>query len=242
MRPDYNLQAARRWLDAKYPTEIHSAGGDCINPKCDYEFTDADKTEIVDSSGWFICPQCDYSYNYLDEAYNTYDWQGRPTGGWTRAGITMDEMGGIGEEIVARLGAIEGVGQIIERHPTKQFPVDFTIGRYACEVKTNHSEAQPRFKLGGKAEVQEKAAWAAQNGLVPALVGVRLNFYTDKADVFFREGLTDTWIGNEKLRWITQVSFKDLNPFRSDEDVPPALYLPEDDETPARGYYDDIPF
>lgn len=239
MRPDYNLEAARRWLDTAYPTEKHNAGGDCLNPKCDYEFTDRDKSDMITNSGWFTCEKCGWTHNYLDEAYNMY---GQP-GGSTKAGISMDDMGNLGEEIIARMIDVPGVGHVMERFVQKKYPVDFIIGQYAVEVKTNHSEAQPRFKLGGADERREKAVWAAERNLQPALIGVRLNFYTDTADIFFRAGLTDTWIGNQKLQHIDSQNFADLNPFPNPIDVPSALYLPEDDETPARATYeDDIPF
>jgi hypothetical protein len=68
---------------------------------------------------------------------------------------------------------------------------------------------------------------------------VRLNFYTDKADIFFREGLTDTWIGNAQLMHVATVDFTNLNPFKNPSDVPPASELPDDDSTPP---VDDIPF
>lgn len=79
---------------------------------------------------------------------------------------------------------------------------------------------------------EAKEYYCLQNNLVPALVGVRLNFYTDKADIFFREGLTDTWIGNKLLQHISTEDFSDLNPFKTPQDVPPSSELPEDDETP----------
>jgi hypothetical protein len=63
-----------------------------------------------------------------------------------------------------------------------------------------------------------------------------LNFYSSRADIFFREGLIDTWIGNTNLRHIGTTDFSGLNPFKND--VPPVSELPEDDSTPSGG----IPF
>jgi hypothetical protein len=83
--------------------------------------------------------------------------------------------------------------------------------------------------LGDARERQMKVKHVNENNLRPGLIGVRLNFYTDKADVYFREGFTDTWIGNPKLRHIATVDFSKWNPFKNPEDVPPASELPDDD-------------
>lgn len=148
---------------------------------------------MEDFSGWFVCPKCGWGYNYFDQDI-------RQT---TKVGLTLDQMGNLGEEIVGRMGEIPGVGPISIMYGLKNHPIDAVIGSYGVEIKTNHSEAQARFKMGGEnifipelgRAVRPKAAkeyYCQQNGLVPALIGVRLNFYTDKADIFFREGMTDT--------------------------------------------------
>jgi hypothetical protein len=134
------------YLQNLYPNEVHGLEGHCINPKCDYVFTSQDEAEMKTNSGWFTCPKCGQTYNYLDPAYN-----GTP-GGFTRSGLTATEMGQIGEKIVQNLHSIPGVGEISQPSTAYQFPVDFIIGPYAVEVKTNHSESQPRFKLGGSDE------------------------------------------------------------------------------------------
>ena len=235
---NWNLLQYQRWQNQQYPNEAHGLEGDCINPKCDYRFTYEDIQDMEDNSGWFTCPNCGWSYNYLDE-----------TGGYTRAGLSLDQMGNIGESVVDRLGEIPNVGPVTI-YVVKNHPIDGVAGQYGLEVKTNHSEAQPRFKIGGNPIYlpeldrtlrprEAKEYYCKQNGLVPALVGVRLNFYTDMADVFFREGLTDTWIGNPQLQHVGQVNFSDLNPFKDPQDVPPASELPDDDATPP---VDDIPF
>lgn len=232
----YNMERAQRTFQEMYPDEVHNVGGDCINPKCDYLFNDADWKDITMGGGWWTCHKCGFTYNYYDEADDNFGWGWNRPGGQTRAGLTMDQLGAIGESVVAQLGEIEGVGKIIESHAFKGFPIDFTIGQYGVEVKTNHSEAQARFKLGGKEERQAKIRHCNENNLKPGIVGVRLNFYTDKADVYFREGFTDTWIGNPKLRHVATVDFSALNPFKHPEDVPPANMLPDDDAD------SDIPF
>jgi hypothetical protein len=233
----YNLLQAQRLLHQMYPAEQHNIGGDCINPKCDYEFTDSDLDEMAGASGWFTCPQCQQTYNYLDDGSDS-------PGGMTRAlSLTVGQMGEIGEQVVATLGTIPGVGQISQIYPETNFPIDAIIGKYGVEIKTNHSEAQPRFKIGGEWVVdpvtgervpprQGKISYCEKNGLIPAILGVRLNFYTDKADLFFREGMTDTWIGNQAMSHVATVDFSALNPFKHPHEVPPSSSLPDDDDIP----------
>jgi hypothetical protein len=248
--PNRNYNRAQGILQTMYPNEEHNVGGDCPNPKCPYTFTPQDHLDIKRLGGWFDCPNCGSEYNLYDDAYNGYD--SKP-GGYTRAqGLTTGEMGLIGENIVAKLGSIEGVGQIIQRLGQGGGPhasVDFIIGPYGVEVKTNHSESQPRFKIGGERVMgangkvsarQAKIEYCQQNNLIPAILGVRLNFRTDMAGIWFRPQMTDSWIGNEGLQHIADVNFAEFNPFRNPEDVPPDGYLPEDDEQGAP--YDDIPF
>jgi hypothetical protein len=237
----YNTLQAQRFYNQLYPNEQHGVGGDCMNPKCDYVFTPQDEKDIRQDSGWFTCPKCGWTYNYLE------DISERP-GGYTRAGLTVTKMGQIGETIVGRLGSLPGVGQIITMTEDYNHPIDAIIGPYGCEIKTNHSEAQPRFKIGGSPVIYNgksvparaaKIMYCHENNLIPGLVGVRLNFYTDKADIFFRAAMSDTWIGTSTLERVATVDFRDLNPFPNPTDVPPPNELPEDDTTPADA---DIPF
>ena len=228
---NYDILRAQKFLREMYPVEEHNVGGDCINPKCDAEFTQADLDEMALASGWHTCPQCQYTYNYLEDQRIT------------RSGLTPEQMGQIGETIVERLGTIPLLGEIIWSSPTYNDPLDLIAGEFGVEVKTNHSEAQPRFKLGGGGRGAsrsgtrlEKLQYCEENGLRPALVGVRLNFYTDIADIFVRpDSMTDTWIGNAKMPHVRSVSFEDLNPFKRPEDVPPPAEMPDDDDS-------DIPF
>lgn len=222
----YSTLRAQRFFNSLYPNEEHNAGGDCINPKCDYVFTDQDMNEMERDGGWFTCPNCGWTYNYYAEERRN------------KVGLTGRQMGNIGEEIVERLGTIPSLGQITWVSPDYHFPIDMIAGDFGVEVKTNHSEAQPRFKLGGgnnpggtPATRAGKLQYCESEGLRPALVGVRLNFYTDKADIFVRpDSFSDTWIGAAALQHVSTVDFTDLNPFKRPEDVPPANELPDDDD------------
>lgn len=223
---------AQEYFAQLYPNEIHGLPGDCINPKCNYVFTPQDVDEIQRQNGWFTCPNCGWTYNYLDESFQN---------GRNRVGMTPKEMGDIGETLVNRMGQIPLLGEITWSSPDYNFPIDLIAGDFGVEVKTNHSESQPRFKLGGsnhaggrQGTLQGKMMYVESEGLRPALVGVRLNFFTDKADVFVRpDSFTDTWIGAPSLTPVATLDFTDLNPFKHPEDVPHDL--PEDDDS-------DIPF
>lgn len=227
-------QYVQPYLQTLNPNEIHNVGGHCLNPKCDYEFTSEDEKEINSMNGWFTCPKCDSTYNvYTSGAKDS-------PGGYTLAGLSMTEMGDIGESIINRMVNIPGVGTVIWWGQGAMGALDFVIGDYGVELKTNHSEAQPRFKLGGGYEVARKKAEAINAGYIPAMLGIRLNFYTDKADIFFRPEMIDTWIGNPQLKHIAKVDFTEFNPYKNPEDVPSARKLPDDDSTPAPDA--DIPF
>jgi len=135
------------------------------------------------------------------------------------------------------------VGQVITHYGATSLtnPIDFHIGPYGVEVKTNHSESTPRFKLTGggsrsRAEaIQTMIAFCSQQKLIPAMIGVRLNFYTDKADIFFRQGLADTWIGSSSLQHVATVDFTNLNPYKTPSEVPSPQDLPDESDS-------DIPF
>lgn len=222
------------YLQTLNPNEIHNLGGHCLNPKCDYRFTPEDEKEINAFGGHFTCPKCDSSYN----VYTAGDKLS--PGGFTHSGLTMSEMGHIGETIINRMVNIPGVGTVTWWGQGLAGALDFIVGDYGVEVKTNHSEATPRFKMGGAREVAQKKKAAIDAGYIPALIGLRLNFYSDKADIFFRPAMIDTWIGNPELKHIAKVDFTDFNPFKNPEDVPSPRSLPEDDNTPAPD--SDIPF
>lgn len=226
---------AWRWLHGLHPDEQHGIDSDCINPFCDYNFTDADKTEIIRNDGWFECPKCGTIYDYLKDPIPGQ-------GGYTRSGLTMTAMGTIGEQVVERLGTIPGLGPITWVSPDYNSPIDMIAGDYGVEVKTIHSQSQPRFKISGEKKSlggqifnqrQWKYHYVQEQGLKPALVGVRLNFYRSLADVFVRpDGFPDAWISAGALTHIGTFSFEDLNPYANSK-VPDPSQLPEDDSTPA---------
>lgn len=214
------------------PDEQHEAphSGNCMNPKCHHSFTPQEAHDAEFNRGWIKCPVCGFEQNIVpDMDPNTKVWtaEGLNPGGITRSGLTLDQMGALGEQIVLRLGELPGIGTIEPASDQKKFPIDAIIttqkGKLGVEIKTNHSQARQRFKVGGAKERQEKIIYCATHGMKPALVGVRLNFYTNQAYVFFREGLTDTWIGNQKMTHVGTYDFEDINPFRSPDPQAQAL-------------------
>jgi hypothetical protein len=181
----------------------------CDNPKCSREMT-WDEYERAEWQGGFQCPACGHTTS-LD-----------PNAPWreTRVGLSKKEVGDIGEGVVLGMGTVPGLGTFSSASDSYNFPVDAILDgedgvRYGVEIKSNHSQAQERFKVGSQKARAEKIRYCHENGLTPALVGVRLNFYTDRADVFFRPQLTDTWVGNSQMRHVGTFDFAHLNPFQA---------------------------
>lgn len=226
-----SLLSAQRYINSLYPNEEHNAGGDCMNPRCDYVFTPQDWKDIEMASGWFTCPKCGYTYNYLDPDYSGWS----QPGGRTRSGLTLAQMGSLGENVVESMAEVPSLGKVIQIIPDYKFPIDAIIGAHGVEIKTIHSEAQPRFKIGGPSvggvsARASKIRYCEAHNLIPAMVGVRLNFYTSKADVFARIGMADTWIGSVNMPLVATVPF--ANPFPDPSEVPPPSELPDDDDIP----------
>lgn len=214
--------------------EVPNQGGHCVNPKCRQQFDES----MLDWGGQVACPNCGTE----NDVWSQYENISNP-GGYTRAGLSPTSMGNIGEQVVERMHELPGVGTVAWMHETHKFPIDCIVesqrGKFGCEIKTNHAQSQEQFKLGDRAERMNKIKYCFENGLKPALIGVRLNFYTDLAYVFFREGLSDTWIGNDKMMHVATVNFADLNPFKSPD--PAARHL-EIQNANLPDQSEDIPF
>lgn len=231
-----------------WPDEPHGKGGDCPNPYCDYELTPQDWEESFYHGGQFQCPQCGYTWNVgaADPDFMVRDR--------TRAGMSLMQMGQIGEDVIKQWaeeeGQIPGVGQIIWESPDYHDPIDLVAGQYAIEAKTLHSEAFPRFKIAAdpgsgarRADVIRKKMERMQElskhfgtPLYPAMIGVRLNFYTNRADFFFSTEYKDRLM--TAMTHIGYTDFTNLNPFKNLEDIP-ATSLPQQGETSDDS---DIPF
>jgi len=226
----------------------------CMNPKCLHEFSAGELDEAEWQGGMITCPQCGFQNKVAEEPLFQRSDPSQTPGGRpytvnpdarTRAGLTLTEMGDIGESVVFRLGEIPGVGMIKPAGDTYHFAIDGIIetprGNFGVEIKSNHSQAKERFRIGDAKERAAKIQYCLEHGLKPAIVGVRLNFYTDKAYVFFREGMTDTWIGNQKMMHVGTFDFADLNPFKSPDPEAQALAV-KNAELPDQDVDADIPF
>ena len=215
------------WLDRMYPNEQHGYESDCINPKCQHNWTPEEQHELA-QYGEVRCQNCGVqqtrhgnigSIKDEDVYENGPYGRGNRPGGGTRAGLTMKQQGDLGEEIVRRIGVLPS-GQIDRdfNSETANAPFDFGThdehgNPWAIEVKTVNSQGQPRFKWGEGKDVQRKRQFVAENAMRPALVGVRLNYFTNKADVFYRPQITDPYMGDQTMTHVGSLDFGDLNPF-----------------------------
>lgn len=228
-----------------WPGESHGIISDCPNPHCDYNLTPQDESDAEMVGGRFNCPQCGWSWNIMSE-----DTRDR-----TRSGMSLAEMGQLGEAVVKQyateMKTIPEVGQILWESPGYQDPIDLVAGDYAIEVKSLHSESFPRYKIAAdpgsgatRADIirkkHERMAQLSQHlgkALNAGMIGVRLNFYTNRADFFFAPEYKDRLM--TAMKHVGYTDFTKLNPFKRPEDVQ-SMSLPQQGETV--GDDSDIPF
>jgi hypothetical protein len=244
-----------KWNDLRdtlWPGESHGIASDCPNPYCNYNLTEQDISDAEFHGGDFECPNCGWSYNISHLL--TGDTRQR-----TRAGMTPLVMGQIGEQIIKQWadenGEIPGVGRIIWESPDYKDPIDLVAGQYAIEAKTLHSESYPRFKIAAdpgsgasrsyvirkKMERMQQLSQHLGIPLIPAMIGVRLNFYTNRADFFFQNEYKDRLM--TAMTHLGSTDFSKLNPFKNPEDVAQQS-LPHQGDTTGAGLVGDadIPF
>lgn len=243
-----NPPLGQKWNDLQstlWPGEAHGISSDCPNPYCDYNLTRQDIDDAEWAGGAFTCPKCGWQYDISPLLYGE-------TRQRTRAGMSLLQMGQIGEEAIKQWadeeGEIPGVGKILWESPDYQDPIDLVAGQYAIEAKTLHSESYPRFKIAADpgsgsrrpdviAKKHERMQQLSQHlgvPLYPAMIGVRLNFYTNRADFFFAPEYKDRLM--TAMTHLGSMDFSKLNPFQNPEDVAQQA-LPPQGETDA-----DIPF
>lgn len=228
-----------------WPGEQHGIYSDCPNPYCDYMFTDEDVDHASVVGGAFQCPQCGWKFDLHKMLLGERDR--------TRSGMSLSEMGTLGENVVKayaqQMGEIPGIGPLTWESPTYQDPIDLVAGDFALEVKTLHSESFPRFKIaadpstgGARADVIRKKHQRMNElsqhfgkPLYPGMLGLRLNFYTNRADFFFAPEYKDRMM--TAMTHVGEYDFSALNPFKNPEDIS-AQALPAQGETAG----DDIPF
>jgi len=220
--------------------ETHGLYGDCANPYCDYNMDEDDWRDVQMGEGRWQCPNC--RWDQLVPDGDPYGMLGlKPT----RSGLDTASMGSLGEEVAqaaARDGALSPLGPLRWVSPDYNDPIDMVMGNNALEVKTLHSESFPRFKIApssvnrpGKnragtiaAKVQRarELGEALGHPLVEGLLGVRLNFYTGRADFFYAPEYRDRMM--TAMEHLADYDFSKQNPFR--DHVPGEL--PQQGETP----------
>jgi len=220
------------WLKSVKPDEEFGHQSDCISPKCNHDWNDEERHQLS-QYGEIVCPQCGTQQTIHGQVgpYDDFQNPQDPGKGGTRSGIDRKMMGDIGEKLVERANNLP-CGRITHNFQAAgayNNPVDFTTvdqhgNQWGVEVKAIDSRATPRFKLGGAAEVGAKVKYCFDHQLRQGLVGVRLNFFTDEADLFWRPQFTDPYLGDTTMQHIGTLNFADLNPFRDpatgDHNVP----------------------
>jgi len=238
-----------------WPGEVHGVEGDCPNPYCDYKLTSQDISDAEWAGGNFTCPNCGWKWNIGTEMWDDTNRT------QTRSGMSLTEMGKLGEEVVKQyakeMNGLPGLGQLLWESPTYNDPIDLVAGDYALEVKSLHSESFPRFKIAAdpgqindegnkmtrsevirkKHERMQELSTHLERPLSPGVLGVRLNFYTNRADFFFAPEYKDRMMS--AMQHVGYTDFSSLNPFKRPEDVQKST-LPAQGETV--GDDSDIPF
>jgi hypothetical protein len=177
-----------------------------------------------DSSGYYTCPVCHKSYNLVHElpslavpeevAQHNYD---EYRGGTSISGLTVGEIGQIGEDLVEHMGELPGYGPIVWWHSggsTGQSPLDGATKDWGIEVKTLSMDAKNHRWIPGdvyeKARKDEHAATLGTKGVLGILV--LLNFRNNLADIYVREmPKVQTFRSNMAQHLIAEVPFK--NPY-----------------------------
>ena len=222
----------QKWVEQTHgPDEFQGHVSDCINPKCQHHWTPEEQHSLA-QYGQIKCPRCGLLQNmeggvggwedrdhYIEGPYS----RGNRPGGGTRSGLSLSEMGNLAQQIVKRsdLPGFQFKHEFTENNwPIDHIWTDQHGNDWGMEIKAAHHQAQPRFKLGDSYERNKKIQYCAENGLRQGLLGVRMNFATNKADIFHRPQFTDTWIGAPTMRHLGTVDFEDLNPFKDPNQIP----------------------
>lgn len=239
----------RSLQDSLWPGEQHGISSDCPNPYCDYMLTSEDIETAEWSGGSFQCPNCGWKYDITPMMTGEVDRDR------TRTGMKLSEMGAIGEAVVKKFAeenqGIPGIGQLVWEAPGYHDPIDLVVGDYAIEVKSLHSESYPRYKIAAdpgsgakradvirqKHDRMQELSNHFNKPLYPGMIGVRLNFYTNRADLFFAPEYKDRMM--TAMQHVGTTDFANLNPFKRPEDVTNQI-LPAQGET--MGDDSDIPF
>jgi hypothetical protein len=174
---------------------------------CPFWISPEAQTKVAESAdGYYTCPVCYHSYNLLHElpalgvpeevAAHNWEQSREPgnyqSGGTSISGLSVGEIGEIGENLVRNLGEIPGYGKIVWWHPGgigSNSPLDGATTDWGIEVKTLSMDTKNHRWIPGdittKSAKDEHAAKLGVKGVLGLLV--LLNFRTNFADIYVKE-------------------------------------------------------
>jgi hypothetical protein len=192
----------------------------CGNPSCSHlvETKDLDTVE---------CPA-----GHVTDLRHEAEKRSDP-GGWTHSGLSLTELGRLGEEVLFELADLGELGVIDPDRwiPELRLPLDgFTVQGHGIEVKSCDAVCAARaYNPGGKKDKARKREFAAKEG-AEFIIGafVRLDFRTSTAEIHLR-----CWRGEIKYYSIGDndvpfavVDFTHLNPFVQQEEEKRTTEIP----------------
>lgn len=232
----------------------------CLNPRCD-SFLDPEEQEAAWRANQYDCPRCLMSYRprsiapfapdledgmWYDDVY-PYSPGGR--GYETLVGLTKDQMGKIGENVVGDLKTLGKYGDIEWWTPAYHGRLDGgTNAGWGIEVKAADSTMEdPRFIPGKKGDQERKIEHAIELGYT-AILGILpiLNFKESVADIYVREMQLGKWTyqdarGHTRTA-VGMISFRPQSAFKLFTEVPfeSPFLMPGEEPLPPPSQ--DIPF
>jgi hypothetical protein len=232
----------------------------CPTPTCDFHLSPEQQTAIEQSNGYFTCPKCHQTYNLRPDApeptvnmgggYDHRMEQGQ-TGGGTKVGIPLKDVGQIGENIIAEMGSVPGYGPLTHMHSggaSGNSTFDAYVDGWGVEIKAidmrslNHRWIPGGNEQGPNAmsraeKVQKMNTVAEEQGLKGCLgLLVLLDFRRDKAEVYAREMPFDgsgviNWRKHNGTKLVEEVPFQ--SPFKD-----PNSPVPDDGKYNGDDYYE----
>jgi hypothetical protein len=233
----------------------------CRNPACWYYIAPQEFEDMEDQDYYFSCPVCKRTYPLMDanpftmhngvaigNQYESPEAEGIANRNWeTTVGLTMKELGDLGEDVVQNLKVIPGYGPITWWSPSYNNPIDGGTKDHAIEVKTicidikNH-----RFIPGGPDRKQAMIAKAQELGYSVILgVLVILDFRTSLADVYTMEMPVGPWVtqGNRQVQGPVAYRKHNGQQLAAEVGFPNPFLMPQKEEPKTYAHTgDDIPF
>lgn len=200
---------------ATHPQEIENldAAGymPCRNPRCDFHISPEAQQDIP-MHGEYDCPRCQsryYPYGTVPFARDQETALGTPVpktkrkmNGITHSGLSLTEIGQLGEDLIQEQGQLPGYGPFTWWSPVYHSPLDGAVEDWGIEVKAIDKQGKHQKFVAGKPFYREQknkmAATMGKKGVLSVLVV--LDFVRSVADVYVREHLLEPWrAGNGKM-------------------------------------------